>query len=56
MKFMKVTLAIIWMLLTFVLVVSVIGLLIFIPKESGDKSTWMQIGYDLIKSIVNDRG
>jgi len=57
MKFMKITLLIIWMLLTIILVVSLFGMLIFIPKESGGgRSTWMQVGYDLTQSIINDRG
>ena len=54
---MKETALIVWMLLTLVLAFSIVGLLLFIPKDSWDNdenvpSTWMTIGRKLLTSII----
>ena len=52
---------IIWMILTIILTFSVIGMLLFIGKtihyNEGEpdiyKSTWMQMGVDLLYAVLN---
>jgi len=54
---MKSLLFIIWMVFTLILTASIVGLLLFIPatdEDCGDTpSTWMQLGRDLLKGVVN---
>lgn len=50
---------IIWMLISLLLVCSIIGLLLFIPKDSWENhentpSTWCTIGKKLLDSVIND--
>jgi hypothetical protein len=57
---MKALCLIFWMILTLILACSVIGLLLFIPKDSyssGDNtpSSWMQIGRVLLDAIINEK-
>lgn len=40
----------IWMIFTLALVGSVIGMVLFISE--GEKSTWMQIGFDLKEKLI----
>ncbi len=51
---MKEICLILWFLLTVALVSTVIGMFLFIPSESGRKSTWMKIGDSLVDSIIKD--
>ena len=57
---MKYLSLIVWMLFSMVLVFSIIGLLLFIPKinytnyykpQEELRSTWMRIGYGLLQNI-----
>jgi hypothetical protein len=41
-----------WFLLTIGLVLSVIGLAILAENERYEKSTWMQIGFDLKDKLI----
>lgn len=55
---MKVLCLIVWMLISMAFVFSIIGLVMFIPKDSytykdNTPSTWSTIGKDLLRSIVN---
>jgi hypothetical protein len=48
---------IVWMLLTITLVCSIVGLILFIPKDTyicqdNTPSTWMHIGRTLLDSII----
>lgn len=48
----------IWMILTTILVLSIIGLILFIPKDIYEKgentpSSWMSIGKQLLNNIIN---
>jgi UPF0716 family protein affecting phage T7 exclusion len=50
---------IVWMLLTLVLAFSVIGLILFIPKDTytsqdNTPSTWMTIGRALLNKVTQD--
>ena len=50
---------IIWMLITLFFVISIVGLVMFVPKDSwethpNEPSTWAKIGRDLLKSVVNE--
>lgn len=50
---------IIWMVISLILVFSVVGLVLFVPKDSwvdshNTPSTWATIGRELLKSIVKD--
>lgn len=54
---MKTTCLIIWMFLSFLLVLSVIGLFLFIPKDHWERhestpSTWSTIGLKLLNSVI----
>lgn len=54
---MKSLALIVWMLLTIVLVCSIFGMLLFIPKDSYTNqenvpSTWMHIGRQLLDSVI----
>lgn len=54
------TLFTIWLVLSVVLCLSVLGLLLFIPKDTyykGDStpSTWCHIGRELLKNIINSK-
>lgn len=56
---MKTVCFIIWMLLSVILVLSVIGLVLFIPKDSYSQgenipSTWYSIGKKLLNSVINE--
>lgn len=48
---------ILWMFMTLILAFSLVGLLIFIPKEgyNGDPSTWMQMGLKLLDAVITDK-
>jgi hypothetical protein len=48
---------IVWMLLSLVLVCSVIGLLLFVPKDrydskSNEPSTWATVGRKLLDAVI----
>lgn len=54
------TLFIIWLILSVVLCLSVIGLLLFIPKDTyynadSKPSTWCHIGRELLKNILDSK-
>lgn len=57
----KTLILIIWMILTIILTFSIIGMLLFIGKiihyDTGEpdiyKSTWMQMGVDLLYAVLN---
>ena len=51
---MKTTLFIIWMILTFLLALSIIGWFILASDDYNHKSTWMDIGTNLLKQINNE--
>ena len=61
---MKITIVlIVWMLLTLILVLSVIGLVLLLPKpnftdynidQEESRSTWMRIGYGLYEKLIQD--
>jgi hypothetical protein len=56
---MKALALIVWMLLTFLLTLSIIGIVLFIPKDTYQNaenvpSTWMTIGRKLIDSVFNN--
>lgn len=51
---------IIWMLLTIVIMCSVFGLVMFIPKDTyvrgeSTPSTWMHIGRKLLDAVISDK-
>lgn len=55
------TLFVIWMLITFVLAISIIGWVLIIPKQNytdydksvdETRSTWMRIGYGMFNRIM----
>lgn len=53
------TLFVIWMLLTFILCCSIIGIYLFIPAPNNSmnfetRSTWMQLGYNLLNKILEE--
>ena len=55
---MKHVIFIIWMLLSVVLCISVIGLILFIPKDTyqnadSNPSTWCTIGRKLVNDIID---
>lgn len=57
---MKQIIFIIWLILTIVLTFSIVGLVLFVPKdkfEEGESipSTWMTIGKALLKSIIETK-
>jgi hypothetical protein len=47
-------LAIIWLILTVALTLSIVGLLLFIPGDT-ERSTWMQFGLDLLDRILDEK-
>jgi hypothetical protein len=54
---MKALCLIIWMLISLLFVCSIIGLVMFIPKDSWERqentpSTWYSIGKKLLNSVV----
>lgn len=54
---MKAVALIIWMLLTVLLVLSIIGIVLFIPKDTyqnypNEPSTWMTVGRKLLDSVI----
>lgn len=56
---MKGVCLIFWMILSFLLVCTVIGLVLFIPKDTSEyrdntPSTWATIGRKLLDSITNN--
>lgn len=56
---MKAVVLIVWMLLTFLLALSIVGLILFIPKDTYQNSdnvpsTWMTVGRKLLDSVIND--
>lgn len=50
---MKIVLLIIWIIATLCLVASIIGMLLFVP-DNYRRSTWMEIGTNLIDSIIRE--
>ena len=49
---------IVWMLISLLFVLSIVGLIMFIPKDHwqnhpNEPSTWAKIGRDLLKAVVN---
>ena len=51
---------IIWMIISFIFVFSIVGLLMFIPKDSfgheeNIPSTWYTIGLKLLNSIIDNK-
>lgn len=55
---MKELCLIIWMVISLLLVCSIIGLLLFIPKDTymnydSTPSTWYSIGRKLLDSVIN---
>ena len=63
MKTFYITLALIhWMIFTFILAVSVIGLLVLAPQMNNTyqhipqerlRGTWMRIGHELMNKLIN---
>ena len=60
---MKVTLLILWLILTFMLAISVIGWVLLLPQAnnteyhkplSETRSTWMRVGHGLFESIIKN--
>lgn len=56
---MKATCLIVWMFISLILVCSVIGLILFWPKDSyesrdNNPSTWATIGRKLLESVIED--
>lgn len=56
---MKAMALVVWMLLTFLLTLSIVGLILFIPKDTymnheNTPSTWMTIGRNLLDSVIKD--
>lgn len=54
---MKAVALIVWMLLTVLLAFSIVGLILFVPKDSYQNapnvpSTWMTIGIKLLDSVI----
>ena len=54
---MKATCLIVWMIISLILVCSVIGLILFIPKDQyanidNTPSTWATIGRKLLNAVV----
>jgi hypothetical protein len=43
-----------WMIATVCLVCTFIGMLLFIPRDNGQPSTWMRIGLKLLNTIIDD--
>ncbi len=51
---MKELCLIMWFLLTIALVSTIIGMFLFIPSEGGRRSAWMEIGINLVNSVIKD--
>ena len=47
---MKYKLLILWMLLTICLVITIVGMLLFVPDGYGGKSSWFLFGHKLLDS------
>jgi hypothetical protein len=50
---------IVWMLISLVFTVSIVGLLMFVPKDTWQNavntpSTWYLIGIELLDSVINE--
>jgi lysylphosphatidylglycerol synthetase-like protein (DUF2156 family) len=52
---MKSTFFIIWMFLTFILTLSIIGWFVLAKDDYNNKSTWMQIGFDLMNQLKDEK-
>jgi hypothetical protein len=52
---MKECLLILWMILTLILTFSLVGLVLFIPRDGRDNSTWMEMGDNLLAAVVNNK-
>ena len=55
---MKEICLIVWMLISLLFVFSIVGLIMFVPKDQwqnhqNEPSTWAKIGRDLLKAVVN---
>lgn len=55
---MKVFALILWMIFTIILVFSIVGMVLFVPKDTyqnheNTPSTWMTIGRKLLDSVIN---
>jgi len=56
---MKSVCLIVWMIISLIFVCSIIGLVMFVPKDNYSNapcnpSTWFSIGKALLKSVVKD--
>lgn len=55
---MKEVCLIVWMLISLIFVFSIVGLIMFIPKDTWENqentpSTWCRIGMELLECIIN---
>jgi len=50
---MKTILLVFWMFLTFILTLSVVGWFVLASDEYNHKSTWMEIGIELLNQTNN---
>jgi hypothetical protein len=57
---MKECLLFLWMIMTLILAFSLVGLILFIPKDTyttgpSGPSTWMHVGRSLLDAVVNNK-
>lgn len=61
---MKATYFILWLIITMILAVSVVGWVLLFPHQNNNfsykplselRSTWMTIGYNLCNSLIKDK-
>lgn len=46
---------VLWMLMTLILTFSLVGLVLFIPKDGSNESTWMEMGLKLLNAVINTK-
>lgn len=51
---MKETILILWMFMTLILTFSLVGLILFIPRDGYNTSTWMNMGDKLLDAIIKN--
>jgi uncharacterized BrkB/YihY/UPF0761 family membrane protein len=52
---MKTLLLTLWMIVTVILTLTIVGMLLFIPESNSKKSTWMEIGKNLNASVEDNK-
>ena len=52
---MKEVIFILWLFMTLILTFSLVGLVLFVPRDGHDNSTWMEIGHKLLDAVINNK-